>query len=1082
MMRSKTARQQLSSCVLDHAVVASNSAKGPRHPAASRFGALARALAGIWMAANLASASLFAQEQPAASSPQPSNASAPIDYARQIRPLLSDRCYRCHGPDEAQRQGGLRLDQRDAATAKLESGATAIQPGDMAKSELVARILSTDPDKQMPPPESGKTLSPAEIAILKTWVEQGATWKDHWSFIKPARPATPETRFAPLVRNPIDNFVLSRLEREGLEPSPAADKITLVRRATLDLTGLPPTPAEVDAFVADPSPDAYERLLDRLLKSPRYGEHMARYWLDAVRYGDTHGLHLDNERSMWPYREWVIGAFNNNLPFDRFTVEQVAGDLLPNATLSQKVASGFNRCNVSTSEGGSINDEVLVRYAVDRTEAIGTVWLGLTLGCSVCHNHKYDPISQKEFYQLYAFFNAAADPAMDGNNLLTPPVMKIPSDDQTAKLKSLDDQVADLRRQVAEALAKVEYQEPAADNSKPVGGPVEHVWIDDDTPPKARQQGDTPWEFVMAPQPVFSGSKASKRSATGLSQHFFTEADPPLAVGEGDKLFAYVYLDPIEPPKEIMLQWNDGSWEHRAVWGENLIEWGESGKPSRMLIGPLPKLGEWVRLEVEAAKVGLGPGARIQGWAFTQHGGTVFWDKAGIVTRTPQGGQSFESLAAWTAFERAQTKSTLPGPVQEAVKADPEKRSDEQKKRLREHFLEFIYPKTKAEFEPLRKQIDELTKQRNDLDAAIPSTLVMADMPQPRDTFILVRGQYDKRGEKVTAGVPAILPPLASEAPRNRLGLAQWLVSPEHPLTARVTVNRLWQQFFGAGLVKTAEDFGSQGQPPSHPELLDWLATEFQAGGWNVKSFLKMVMMSHAYRQTSRVTAALAQRDPANELLARGPRFRMDAEVLRDSALAVSGLLVERQGGKSVKPYQPEGLWEAVGFVGSNTSVFKQDAGDALYRRSMYTFWKRTSPPPSLATFDAPSRETCTVRRARTNTPLQALVLMNDKQFVEAARKMAERLFREGGDNFDSRAAYGFRLATGRLPTATEAAVLKRVYEAQRKLFDADKAAAEQLLSYGEAKRDPALDAADLAAHTMIANLLLNLDETVTKE
>ncbi|MFM7074159.1 MAG: PSD1 and planctomycete cytochrome C domain-containing protein [Planctomycetota bacterium] len=1042
----------------------------------------AAVLIGGLLASGLNAGPVFAQEQVAAAQPQTSAAPLSIDYARQIRPLLSDRCFRCHGPDEAQRQGGLRLDQRDAATAKLDSGATAIQPGDSSRSELVARILSKDPDKQMPPPDSGKTLSANEIGLLKAWVEQGANWKDHWSFVKPSRPATPSTRHAPLVGNPIDSFVMSRLEREGIEPSPAADKVTLVRRATLDLTGLPPTPAEVDSFVADAAPDAYERLLDRLLKSPRYGEQMGRYWLDAVRYCDTHGLHLDNERSMWPYREWVINAFNNNLPFDRFTVEQVAGDLLPNATLSQKVASGFNRCNVSTSECGSINDEVLVRYAVDRTEAIGTVWLGLTLGCSVCHNHKYDPISQKEFYQLYAFFNAAADPAMDGNNLLTPPVMKIPSDEQTTKLKTLDDQVADLRRQFSEALAKVDYQEPTADPAKPSGGPFEHVWIDDDTPTKARQQGDTPWEFVAAPQPVLSGSKSSKRSASGLSQHFFTEADPPLLVGEGDKLFAYVYLDPIEPPKEIMLQWNDGAWEHRAVWGENLIEWGQTGTASRQLIGPLPKVGEWVRLEVEAAKVGLGPGARIQGWAFTQHGGTVYWDKAGIVTRTPQGGQSFESLAAWTAFERGQAKSTLPGPVQEAVKADPEKRSDEQKKRLREHFLEFVYPKTRAEFEPLRKRIDELTKQRNDLDASIPSTLVMADMPQPRDTFILVRGQYDKRGEKVAVGVPAILPPLAPEAPRNRLGLAQWLVSPEHPLTARVTVNRLWQQLFGAGIVKTAEDFGSQGQPPTHPELLDWLATEFQAGGWNVKSFLKMVMMSHTYRQTSRVSPALAQRDPANELLARGPRFRLDAEVLRDSALAVSGLLVERQGGKSVKPYQPDGLWEAVGFVGSNTSVFKQDAGDSLYRRSMYTFWKRTSPPPSLATFDAPSRETCTVRRARTNTPLQALVLMNDKQFVEAARKMAERLFREGGDNFDSRAAYGFRLATGRLPTAAESAVLRRVYEAQRKLFEADKGAAEQLLAYGEAKRDPAFDAADLAAHTMVANLLLNLDETVTKE
>ncbi|MFO0872166.1 MAG: DUF1553 domain-containing protein [Pirellulales bacterium] len=1005
-----------------------------------------------------------------------------IDYVKQIRPLLSDRCYRCHGPDEAQRKGGLRLDLQAAAFQKLESGQAAIVPGKVDESSLVARILATDPAEKMPPPDSGKTLSEAEISLIKAWVEQGAAWRDHWSFVKPTRPAPPEVRRGELVANPIDRFIQQRLEREGLEPSPLADKVMLLRRTTLDLTGLPPTPAEVDAWLADNSPDAYERLLDRLLKSPRFGEHMARYWLDAVRYGDTHGLHLDNERSMWPYRDWVINAFNENLPFDQFTVEQVAGDLLPEATLSQKVASGFNRCNVSTSEGGSINDEVLVRYAVDRTEAVGTIWLGLTLGCSVCHNHKYDPISQREFYQLYAFFNAAADPAMDGNNLLTPPVMKIPTAAQTAQLKTYDEQLAELRQRVVGELARIEYREPETAPATPPTDPREYVWIDDAAPAGAQLQGDSPWEFVAAPQPVLSGEKATKRTAPGLSQHFFTGANPPLKVGEGDKLFAYVYLDPANPPREVMLQWNDGSWEHRAIWGENLIEWGQSGSASRLSQGPLPKTGEWVRLEVEAAKVGLGPGAQLNGWAFTQHGGTCYWDKAGIVTRTPQAGQSFESLVAWEAYERAQSKSTLPGPVQEALKADPDKRNDEQKRRLRDYFLENVYPPTKPVFEPLRRQIEEVTKQRNDLEGSIPATLVMADMPQPRETFVLVRGQYDKRGEKVEPGVPGIFPPLPGDAPRNRLGLARWLVSPENPLMARVTVNRLWQQFFGVGIVRTAEDFGSQGQPPSHPELLDWLAVEFRESGWNVKGLLKMIMLSHTYRQSSRVTPALAQRDPSNELLARGPRFRLDGEVLRDSALAVSGLLVERQGGKSVKPYQPEGLWEAVGFVGSNTSVFKQDAGDALYRRSLYTFWKRTSPPPSLATFDAPSRETCTVRRARTNTPLQALVLMNDKQFVEAARKLAERMMSEGGTTAAERATYGFRLTTSRVPTAAESAVLARIYETQLKLFQANPQAAGQLLSYGEAPRNMSLDAADLAACTMVANVLLNLDETVTKE
>ena len=1005
-----------------------------------------------------------------------------IDYARQIRPLLSDRCFKCHGPDDQERKAGLRLDVRDTALAKLESGQQAIVPSKSGESELMKRLESTDADLKMPPPDSGKTLSPAEIQLIKTWIDQGAPWKDHWSFVKPTKPMPPEVKANAQVRSPIDRFVFARLEREGLAPSATADKITLIRRATFDLTGLPPSTAEVDAFLADNSPEAYEKVLDRLLKSPRYGEHMARYWLDAVRYGDTHGLHLDNERSMWPYRDWVINAFNNNMPFDQFSVEQLAGDLLPNATLDQKVASGFNRCNVSTSEGGSINDEVLVRYAVDRTEAMSTVWLGLTLGCAVCHNHKYDPVTQKEFYQLYAFFNAAADPAMDGNALLTPPVMKIPTAETSAKLKEFDDQLAALKKQMTDELAKVEYQEPPETPAAPTGDVREFVWIDDAAPSGAKLEGDTPWEFVGKPQPVLSGEKSTRRKADGRSQHFFTGATQPLKIGDGDKLFAYVYLDPANPPEQVMLQWNDGAWEHRVTWGGDKIPWGQANTPSRVVAGPLPKAGEWVRLEIEAAKVGLNPGALVNGWAFTQFGGTCYWDKAGLLTRTPQDGQAFKSLKAWAAYEKAQTKSTLPGPVQAAIKVDEDKRNDDQKKVIRDHFIQFVNPDTKPKFDGLQNQINDVTKKRTDLDNSIPATLVMADMPQPRDTFILVRGQYDRKADKVTAAVPSILPPLPSGAPVNRLGLARWLVDPSHPLTARVTVNRFWQQLFGTGIVKTSEDFGSQGQQPTHPELLDYLATDWMEGGWNVKQLLKNIMMSHVYQQSSRVTPQLAQRDPANELLARGPRFRMDAEVLRDSVLWSSGLLVERQGGKSVKPYQPDGLWEAVGFVGSNTSVFKQDSGDALYRRSLYTFWKRTSPPPSLATFDAPSRETCTVRRARTNTPLQALVLLNDKQFVESARKLAERMMLEGGATPAERISYAFRLTTARRPEADEVAVLARVHESQLKLFQANAESAKQLLSYGDSKRNEQLDQAELAAFTMVANVIMNLDESITKE
>jgi len=1007
---------------------------------------------------------------------------APIDYGRQIRPLLSDRCYKCHGPDENERKSALRLDLKDAAFGKGESGSVAIVAGKSDESEVVKRILSTDDALKMPPPDSGKALTAAEIALLKTWVEQGASWKDHWAFVKPERPTPPKVAWEAQVRNPLDRFVFARLQSEGLKPAPQADKVTLIRRVTLDLTGLPPTPAEVDAFLADASPEAYEKLVDRLLKSPRYGEHFARFWLDAVRYGDTHGLHLDNERSLWPYRDWVINAFNRNLPFDQFTVEQLAGDLLPAATLDQKIASGFNRCNVSTSEGGSINDEVLVRYAVDRTEAVSTVWLGLTAGCAVCHSHKYDPLTQKEFYQLYAFFNSAADPAMDGNALLPPPLLKLYSPEDTAKLKAFDDQIAAVRAKIADELVKIDYQEPAAPPTAPTNDPKEFVWIDDAAPAGAKLEGNSPWEFVSAPQPVLLGSKSSKRTSQGLSQHFFTGAAQPLKVGEGDKLFAYVYLDPANPPKEVMLQWNDGVWEHRAYWGEDVIPWGQVGSVGRFAAGPLPKAGEWVRLEVEATKVGLAPGALINGWAFTQHDGTCYWDKAGIVTRTPQDGSGFESLAAWEAYEKSLTKPTVPEPVIAAIRVAVDQRNDEQKKLIRHYFLENVYPKTKATFAALNQEIAAITKQRGDQEAAVPSTMIMADMPTPRETFVLIRGQYDKRGEKVSLGVPAVFPPMAADSPMNRLGLARWLVAPNHPLTARVTVNRFWQQVFGAGIVKTAEDFGSQGQQPTHPDLLDWLAVEFMANGWNVKDLMKLMLMSHTYQQTSQVTPELFQRDPANELLARGPRFRLDAEVLRDSALAASGLLVEKVGGKSVKPYQPDGLWEAVGFVGSNTSVFKQDSGDALYRRSMYTFWKRTSPPPSLMTFDAPSRENCTVRRPRTNTPLQALVLLNDKQFVEAARKLAERMMSDGGATFEQRATYGFRLTTARVPTTDELAVLQRVFAKQTSHFQANAESAVKLLSYGEAKRNEQLPPVELAAYTMLANVMLNLDETVTKE
>jgi mono/diheme cytochrome c family protein len=1012
-----------------------------------------------------------------------------VDYNRDIRPILADNCYTCHGPDAKQRKARLRLDTEEGALAELRHG-RAIVPGKSAESRLIARITAADPEDRMPPATSGKKLAPEQIELLRRWIDEGAVWQGHWAFVPPVRPELPAVRHEGFVRNPIDRFILARLEQEGLRPSPPADRSILIRRLTFDLTGLPPSPAEVDAFLADLAPGAYERLVKRLLDSPRYGEHMARYWLDVARYGDTHGLHLDNERALWKYREWVIDAFNRNEPFDRFTVEQLAGDLLPEPTLEQRIATGFNRCNVTTGEGGSIDDEVRVRYAVDRTEVMATVFLGLTAGCAACHDHKFDPISQKEFYQLYAFFNNAADAPMDGNALAPPPIVRVPAPEQSAELAHLDERIAAVRAQIAEELGKVEYAEPTEltggvviEPGDVVIEPTDYVWIDDAPPPGAKPQGDTPWELVGRPEhPVLSGEKSMRRSARGQSQHFFEGATPGLKIGEGDRLFAHVYLVADDLPATIMLQFNDGSWEHRAFWGEDSIPFGQSGTPSRLHLGPLPPPGEWVRLEVDAAKVGLVPGAVLNGWAFTQKGGTVYWDRAGSFTRTPQDGSSFESLARWEAYEKAQSKSSLPKPVLEAIRLEPDKRTSKQRKLILDHFVEHVYEKTRPIFEPLQRERDELVKRRGEVDAAIPVSMVMADQPAPRESFLLIRGQYDRPGEKVTPGVPEALPPLPEDAPPNRLGLARWLVDPGHPLTARVSVNRFWQQYFGRGLVKTTEDFGSQGEWPSHPELLDWLAVELIESGWDVKHLQRLIVDSAAYRQSSAVTPELLERDPENVLLARGPRFRLDAEMVRDASLFISGQLVEQIGGKSVKPYQPAGIWEAIGFVGSNTREYKRDAGEALYRRSMYTFWKRTAPPPSLMAFDAPSRETCTARRARTNTPLQALILMNDEQYVEASRHLALRMM-EGGATARERLAHGFRLTTARRPDPGELEVLEGILERHLAHYRANEEAAGKLLEVGESKLpDGERDAAEVAAFTLMANLLLNLDETITKE
>jgi mono/diheme cytochrome c family protein len=1009
----------------------------------------------------------------------------PIDYNRDIRQILSNHCYACHGPDQNKRQAGLRLDKQETILAELESGGHAIVPHKSGESKLIAHITSTDDDEVMPPPTAGKRLTPTEIEKLRRWIDEGAKWKGHWSYLKIERPAVPTTSDPSWLKTPIDSFILARLDRDGLKPSREAAKATLIRRLSFDLTGLPPSIAEINDFLADKSSGAYERVVDRLLASARYGERMAQKWLDLARYADTNGYHIDNHRDMWRYREWVIGAFNRNLPFDQFTVEQIAGDLLSGATLDQQIASGFHRNVMVNFEGGADPAEYLTKYIVDRVTTTATVFLGSTLACTECHDHKYDPFTQREFYQLYAYFNNVPEQGLDGQQENPRPSIRVPTPEQTLQLEAYRQQLANLEKVVAGELAKITIEPPSASRML-ASEPREHVWVDDELPAGSKPDGQekaSSWHWVQSPLPVLNGARASERTASGISQHTFTAARYPLFVGPGDKLVAHVFLDPANPPEQVMLQFHDGDgWEHRAYWGANKIDWGSDASPGRLAMGPLPEGGRWARLEVDAAAVNLQPGATISGWACTQFGGHAFWDKLGIVTRSPQGSSIFDDQATWELTERSRTKSKAPADVREAIKVEPAQRSAQQKQLVRDYFVRFLYSKSRDIFEPLHAQIVQIQTAQAALEKSVSSTMVMSDMPQPRDTFVLVRGDFRAKGEKVVPGVPASISRLPEGAPSNRLGLARWLVDRDNPLVSRVTVNRYWQQYFGTGLVKTSEDFGTQGEWPSHPELLDWLAAQFIDSGWDVKGLQKLIVMSAAYRQSSRVDNETLKHDPYNRLLARGPRFRLDAEMIRDNALAVSGLLDGRIGGPSVWPYQPPGLWEEVSFEGDFSSQkYVQSHGADLYRRGIYTYLKRALPYPPMVTFDAPNREVCTDCRARTNTPLQALVLLNDPAYVEAARVLAQRIMKEGGASTPERLAFAFKLCTARAPQPKELEVLTHVFEAQLAKYMQNPAAATKLTGIGESARPADLNPAEWAAWTAIGNLLLNLDETITK-
>ena len=1160
------------------------------------------------------------------------SAAAKVDFNRDIRPILSDNCFSCHGPDEKTRKAKLRLDLREQVIKTGDNGSAPIFPGDLAKSLMVQRITTKDADDLMPPPKSGKKLTVAQIDLLQKWIAEGAEYKGHWAFTKPERPTPPMVKNPAWAKNDIDKFILARLEKEGLTPAKEADKTVLIRRVTLDLTGLPPTTEQVDEFLADTGPDAYEKLVDRLLQSPRFGEQMARYWLDGARYADSHGYHIDSERSLWKYREWVIEAFNQNKPFDQFTLEQLAGDLLPDATTDQKIASGFVRANMSTGEGGAIVEEYQAKYTFDRLETSSTMFMGLTMTCARCHTHKYDPITQREYYGLFAFFNNLNESVMDGNRPNPDPFIKVPTPAQTERLAWLKQHIDTSQKSVEVPMpeldaAQAKWQErwhkklTAGLETLAYGG--------------AKSAVDPKVEFklladrsilVVGANPTSDVQEISIRLSAGNLAALRLETLPydslpmkgaaraddgrfrlaeieaeliaPGADSKAVKLkFARAIADAQETKFEIDKAIDgkkDTGWgvaadavtqSHTALFvldkpakvvadSELRVRLSYEASPSKRALGHFrlaaarndeiaqllnpPKFGNWQMLgplkpddgvatldtvfepekEIDFKKTYPGVRDPVK-WAEEKEFGDgkanlLVQDLHGIhgvrylyrTLNVPVDRSLDISLRAdgifkmWVNGELVLTRDREErpgdGPARASVKlkkgenkflakiltvqgaanftfdkdpggadtltpdiaallATAKSFSGEPGTRLRNYYRRENSPE-------FRKTFDELEswKQENgDLDKAIPTTLVAKERDKPRETRMLRRGEYDKRGDVVTAGIPALFPPLPKDAPTNRLGFARWLLDPAHPLTARVNVNRFWQQYFGTGFVKTAEDFGLQGEFPSHPDLLDWLATGFIASGWNIKQLQRLIVTSAAYRQSAACPPALRARDPENRLLARGPRFRMDGEMVRDTALFLSGLLVEEIGGRSVKPYQPAGLWEAVSF--NNSQKYVQDTGEANYRRSLYTYWKRQSPPPNMLIFDAATREYCVVKRPRTNTPLQALVVLNDPQFVEAARAFAARMITEGGATAEERIRWAFRRATSRMPTAEEVQILRAVLDQQLPAFKANADAANRFLSVGAFHPAARIDPGELAAWTTVATMLLNLDETVTK-
>lgn len=1039
----------------------------------------------------------------AMATPSQSNSGAPkvqekLDFNRDIRPILAGKCLSCHGQDPKAVQAGLRLNQRDSALAKLYNGKFAIVPGHPEQSEVMARITAKSPDYQMPPPDSNKTLTDEDRATLKRWIEEGAEYKEHWAFVTPTRPTPPTVQLKSWVRNPIDNFVLAKLESHGMKPSPEADKSTLLRRVSLDITGLPPTPEELHRFLQDKSPKAYENEVDRLLASPRYAERMAMNWMDYARYADSNGYQSDWERFQWRWRDWVLDAFNKNMPYDQFIVKQLAGDMLPNATLEDKIATGFNRNHRINTEGGVIAEEWRTENVIDRVSTTCTVFLGLTAGCARCHDHKYDPLTQKDFYSLYAYFNNVPESGTGEERPVNhPPFIKAPTKEQEASYDSLQAQLKEQDAKLAQAeRAHVDevqtWAMPTAPGVEALKSAITTRYRLGESPSVAEGSAATP---TAVGKVKFMPGRSSGSVTTGENAYLDLGADA--GNFDKDKPFAFaVWVNPASQGGAAISKM-DSPHDYRG-WDLFLAE----NRPAVHLISKWPSdalkviskstlpMNRWSHVTVtyDGSSKASGLHIYVDGKATKTD---VEADQlkspiqatvtAKVGTRT--GSDTFRGQVDDLVFFNRELQPSEIAPLVNVDEARPllqipiAKRTNEQKLAIAASFLKAHDPA----FAKLEDERASTEKAFQELDSKVVTVMVMAEMPKAREAHVLIRGQYDHPGDPVAARTPLGLPQPPPGTPKNRLGLAEWIASPSNPLTARVEVNRLWEHCFGIGIVATADDFGTRADFPSHPALLDWLGTEFIRLHWDIKAMFKEIVMSATYRQSSASTPAAIKEDPANRMLARGPRFRLQAEVIRDQAMYEAGMLTEKLGGPSVRPYQPDGIWDDVSVYG-NLHGYKHDVGGNLHRRSLYTFWKRTGAPPEMTLFDVPGREICTVDRARTDTPLQALTLLDDVTYLEAARALAQKAIRVAGPDPKKRIAYMFTAMTCRIPTDAELKILCDGFWDRLDHYRKNVNDAERLVNIGDWPAPANVDPAGLAAYSTVGSTILNLDETITKE